>query len=91
MIKLIIEAAKKEKIELTLHAIIRLSERKISKQDIILAITHYEDFVYIKESSKYNIYGPYSENLNLMISCVYKGGVIVITAHKVSKKRMVKK
>ena len=54
----------------------------------IHAILNCKKYVFFAEKNKFNIYGDYSENILLMVSGVYLDGILVITTHKISKKRV---
>ncbi len=81
-------AAKANKITLTEHAAKNAAERKITANDIRNALLNKYLVKYIEKDNKFNVYGYYSDSYFLLVSCAYFDGVIVITAHRVSKKRI---
>ncbi len=88
----ILQAAKENKIEFTIHGAQQVDGRNVTTQDIRYAILNYILSTPIENTDKLNIYGPleHKEFLCLMISCTYFEGVLVITTHKISKKRVLK-
>jgi hypothetical protein len=82
----IMKASKDGRITFTEQA----SDRKILTTDILNAIINHQSIIYKKEENKFNIYGQYSETHLLLVSCAYREGILIITVHKILKKRIKK-
>ena len=81
-------AAKADKITLTEHAAKNAVDRKITVGDIKNALLNNYLVKYSEKDNKFNVYGYYSDLYFLLVSCAYFEGVVVITTHKVLKKRI---
>ena len=86
------QAARDGKIEFTIHGALQVNGRNVTTQDIQYSILNHIICEPVKNTNKLNIYGPieHREDLCLMVACTYFDGVLVITTHKISKKRVLK-
>ena len=86
--ELLLKAAQEERIDFSVHGALQAADRKISTSDVAHAILNHQKVIYLAKENKYNIYGEYSQTHFLLVSCVYYNGVLVITVHKIMKKRV---